>query len=84
MALSHRRVVDVPVAIRRYEQMLDHAVRAEQVDAIHKQVGIRRNALIDGARQFEPLPVVAAVPGALIGLEQRHETLNQQGQIEGI
>jgi hypothetical protein len=34
---------------RRDEEMLDHAVRTQQLDAIQKQLWIRRNALTDGA-----------------------------------
>ena len=82
--LSHRRVDNVPIAIRRDEEMLDHAVRAQQVDAIQEQLWVRGNALVDGGCQFEPLLAVATVRGVLVSLEQRHETLNQRREIEGI
>ncbi len=84
MSPSHGRIDNVPIAIRRYEEMLDHAVRTQQVETIQKQLWIRRNALTNGGRQFEPLLAVATVPGVFISFEQRHETLNQQGEIEGI
>ena len=61
MPLSHGRVRRLPVTIDCDEQVLDHAVRAQQLDAIQKQLGIRRNALADRVRQFEPFPGVSAV-----------------------
>ncbi len=64
--------------------MLDHAVGTQQLDAIEKQLRIGRNALTDRVRQLEPLPDVVTVPGVFIRFEQRHELLNQQGEIEGI
>jgi len=64
--------------------MLDHAVRTEQLDAIQKQLGIRRNALINGGCQVEPLLTISSETGVVIRPEQRHEILNQQGEIEGI
>ena len=84
VSVSHGRVDDEPIGTRRDEQVLDHAVRAEQVEAIQKQLGIRRDALTDRVCQLEPSLVVAAMSGVLIRLEQRHETLDQRRQIEGI
>ena len=40
VTLSHVRIDDVPLEIRRNEEMLDHAVRAEQIKSIQKQLGI--------------------------------------------
>ena len=74
----------MPIAIRRDEEMLDHAVSTQQLDAIQKQLWIRRNALTNGVCQFEPLLAIVTVPGVFISLEQRHEILNQQGEIKGI
>src|SRR4051794_17479204 len=78
------RIDNVPIAIRRYEEMLDHAVRTQQIETIQKQLWIRRNTLVNGGCRSEPLLAVAAVHGVLVGLEERHETLNQQGKIKGI
>ena len=80
----HGRIDSLPVAICRYEEMLDHAVRTQQLDAIQKQLRIRRNALTDGVCQFEPLLTIVTAPGVFIRLEQRHEILNQQGEIKGV
>src|SRR5262245_22393547 len=77
MSLSHRRIDNVPVAIRRYEEMLDHAVRTQQVETIQKQLRIRRNALTNGGCQVEPLLAVTPVHRVFISVEERHETLNQ-------
>src|SRR5438874_2193678 len=72
------------LAIRSDENVLDHAVSAQHVDAIQKQLGIGRYALIDGSRHVEPHSLIAAPQSAVIGLEQRHKILNQQCQIERI
>src|SRR5215471_16892462 len=86
--LSHGRIDNVPSVIRRYEEMLDHAVRTQQVETIQKQLRIRRNALTNGICQFKPLLAVATVLGVFISVfvsgKERHETLNQQGEIKGI
>ncbi len=74
----------MPGAIRRDEQMLDHAVRAQEVEAIQEQLWVRGNALVNGRCQFEPLLAVATARGVLVSLEERHETLNQCREIEGI
>jgi hypothetical protein len=81
---SHGRIDNVLLAIRRYEEVLDHAVGTQQVETIQKQLGIRRNALTNGACQFDPLLAVAIVRGVFISGKERHETLNQQGEIKGI
>src|SRR5262245_49834038 len=81
---SHGRIDNLPIAICRYEEMLDHAVRTQQVETIQKQLWIRRNALTNGGGQFEPPLAVANVHGVFISLEKRHESLNQQGEIKGI
>src|SRR5262245_14613873 len=84
MSLSHRRVHSVSIAIDRDEEMLDHAVSTQQIEAIQKQLWIRGNALADSVRQFTPLPVIIIAPGVFVRLEQRHEILNQQGEIKRI
>src|ERR1700686_4506192 len=84
MSLSQGRINDMAIAIRGDENVLDHAVSAQQVDAIQKQLGIGRYALTDGSCHVEPHSLIAALQCAVIGLEQRHETLSQQCKIERI
>src|SRR5215469_3064680 len=84
MSLSQERINDMALAIRGDENVLDHAVSAQQVDAIQKQLGIGRYALADGSCHFEPHSLIAAFECAVIGFEQLHETLNQQCEIERI
>src|SRR5687768_13179654 len=84
MSLSGGRIGSVPLAIGRYEEMLDHAVSTQQLDAIQKELWIRRNALANGVSQFEPPLMIFTVPGVFVRLEQRHELLNQQGKVQGI
>ena len=84
MSPSHGRIDNLPIEIGRNEEMLDHAVSTQQLDAIQKQLWIRRNALANGVRQLEPLLAVVTAPGVFIRLEQRHQILNQQGEIKGI
>ncbi len=84
MSPADGRIRDVPIAIRRDKEMLDHAVRAQQVDPIQKQLWIRGNALTDGVCQFEPLLTIFIVPGTFISLEQRYQPLNQEREIKGI
>src|SRR5215831_18509278 len=84
MPLSQGRIDDMAVAIRVYENVLDHAVSTQQVDAIEKQLGIGRYALTDGSGHLKPHSFIAAHRSAVIGLEQRHETLHQQCEIDGI
>jgi hypothetical protein len=81
---SQGRIPNPPIAIRRDEQMLDHAVGGQQLDAIQKQVRIRRKALANGVRQFEPPLPIATAAGVFIRVEQRHEVLNQQREIKRI
>ncbi len=82
--LSLGRIDSLPVAIGRYEEMLDHAVRAQQVDATQKHLRVRRDGLTNGAGQREPRLLFAALQCPFVSAEQRDETLNQQGEIEGI
>ena len=84
MPLSQGRISDMALPIRSDENVLDHAVSAQQVDAIQKQLGIGRYALTDGPRHVEPHSLIAAQQRAVIGLEQLHETLNQQCEVERI
>src|ERR1700686_1677446 len=84
MSLSQGRINDMAIAIRGDEDVLDHAVSAQQVDAIKKQLGIGRYALTDGSCHVEPHSLIAALQCAVIGFEQLHETLNQQCEIERI
>ena len=84
MPLSQGRINDMALGIRCDENVLDHAVSAQQVDAIQKQLGIGGYALTDGSRHVEPHSLIAALQCAVIGLEQPHETLNQQCEIERI
>src|SRR5262245_51289062 len=68
--------------------MLDHAVRTQQLEAIQKQLRIRRNPLTNGVCQFEPLLTVAAVQGVFTSVfvsgKERHKTLNQHGDIKRV
>src|SRR5579864_8395922 len=79
---SHVRIDDVPIEIRRYEEMLDHAVRTQQAETIQEQLWIRRNALTNGGCQLEPLLAAATVPAVFmsrfISRQERYEPLNQQ------
>src|SRR5580704_9656719 len=84
MAPSQRRINYLTLGIPADEHVLDHAVSAQQVDAIQKQLGIGGYALTDGSCHVEPQSLIAALECAVIGLEQRHETLNQQREIERI
>src|SRR5579864_9474807 len=84
MPLSRGRVNDMALWICRDEYVLDHAVSAQQVDAIQKELGIGGYALTDGSRHVEPRSLIPALQRAVIGLEQPHETLNQQCEIERI
>src|SRR5215469_3889529 len=84
MSLSQGRISDMAVAIRGEENVLNHAVSAQQVDAIQKQLGIGGYALTDGSCHIEPHSLIAALQCAVIGFEQRHETLSQQCEIERI
>src|SRR6478672_13631479 len=84
MSLSQGRIIDVTLAIGGDENVLNHAVSAQQVEAIQKQLGIGRYALTDGSCHVESHSLIAALQCAVIGLEQPHETLNQQCEIERI
>src|SRR5579862_5848677 len=89
MPLPQGRINDMALAsflfyLRGDENVLDHAVSAQQVEAVQKQLGIGRYALNDGSCHIEPHSLIAALECAVIGLEQRHETLNQQCEIERI
>src|SRR5687768_1355594 len=81
---SHRRIRSDSIAVRGYEEMLDHAVSTEQLDATQEQVWIRRETLTDGICQVEPRRTIVTVAGLFIRLEQRHEILNQQREIKRI
>ena len=84
MPLSLGRINGMALRIRGDEHVLDHAVSAQQIDAIQKQLGIGRYALTDGSCHVEPHSLIAALQCAVIGFEQPHETLNQQCEIERI
>ena len=84
MPQSRGRINGMAVAIRGDEYVLDHAVSAQQVDAIQKQLGIGGYALADGSRHVEPHSLIAALQCAVIGFEQPHQTLNQQCEIQRI
>src|SRR5580658_5596904 len=89
MSLSQGRINDRALAsflscLWGDENVLDHAVSAQQADAIQKQPGIGSYALTDGSCHVEPHSLIAGLQCAVIGLEQRHETLHQQCEIERI
>src|SRR5580658_10132108 len=89
MSLSQGRINDSALANFLFclwgdENVLDHAVSAQQVDAIQKQLGIGGYALKDGSCHVEPHSLIAALQCAIIGFEQLHQTLNQQCEIERI
>src|SRR5580704_14478965 len=84
MAPSQRRINYLTLGIPADEHVLDHAVSAQQVDAIQKQLGVGRYALTDGSCHVEPHSLIAALQCAVIGFEQLDEGLNQQCEIERI
>src|SRR5579862_219417 len=84
MPLSQGRINNMVLDILGDENVLDHAVRAQQVDAIQKQLGIGGNALTDGSCHVAPHSLIAVLQRSIIGLEQRYETLNQQCEIERV
>ena len=89
MSLSQGRINDVALASFLFclcgdKNVLDHAVSAQQVDAIQKQLGIGRDALTDSSCHVEPHSLIAALQCAVIGLEQSNQTLHQQCEIERI
>ena len=79
--MPHRRVRGTAV-IARDEEMLDHAVRPQQVDVIHEKIRIRRDALTDGVGQIEPRRRDSRAACVLVRVEQRHELLHEQCEIE--
>src|SRR3954466_7920697 len=80
MPLPHWGIDRISIAVCCDEEILDHAVWAQQIESIQKQLGIRRNALANGGRQFEP----SLSSCAFISFKQRHETLNQHCEIQSI
>src|SRR5215471_18499184 len=74
--LSHGRIDNVSSVIRRYEEVLDHTVRTQQVETIQKQLWIRRNALTNRGCEFEALLAVATVQSVFISVfvsgKERH------------
>src|ERR1700678_2391925 len=89
MPLSQGRINDMALAsiffrLSDNENVLHHAVSAQQVQAIQKQLGIGGYTLKDGSCHVQTYSLIAALQCAVIGLEQRHETLNQQCEIERI
>src|ERR1041385_8095615 len=47
VSLSYRRIHGLAIDVDRDEEMLDHAVGTQQLDAIQKQLRIGRDALAD-------------------------------------
>src|SRR5579859_1257113 len=89
MSPSQGRINDMALVsflscLRGDENVLDHAISAQQVDAIQKQLGIGGYSLTDSSCRIEPHSLIAGLQCAFIGLEQCHETLNQQCEIERV
>src|SRR5690606_14568148 len=84
VAAPHRRIVGPAVPVRRGKEVLDHAVSAQQIDAADEQLRVRGDGLAERIGELDPPLDLAAAAGSIVRLEQRHEVLDQQREVERV